>query len=39
MSPNRHHAHPLAGGRLIAVYMLAVAGFALLATVLERLAG
>jgi hypothetical protein len=36
MSPNRHHAHPLAGVRLIVLYVAAVSALAVLATVLQH---
>jgi hypothetical protein len=38
MSPNRHHAHPLAGGRLVGLYVLFVVGVAVLATLLQHTA-
>lgn len=36
MSPNRPHAHPLAGARLIAIYVAAVVAIAVLATLLQH---
>lgn len=36
MSPNRHHSHPLAGTRLVMLYVAMVVGLALLATALQQ---
>jgi hypothetical protein len=36
MSPNRQHSHPLAGGRLIALYVGGAILLAVLATVLQH---
>jgi hypothetical protein len=36
MSPNRHHAHPLAGVRLILLYVAGAVFLAVLATILQH---
>jgi len=36
MSPDRQHAHPLAGGRLIVLYVAFVVALAVLATALQH---
>jgi hypothetical protein len=36
MSPNRRHAHPLAGNRLVTLYVTFVVLLAILATLLQH---